>query len=246
MRIMGNLYTDNLIGTVIGLSVADDWEGARREWEVVGCEVDETHSATCVCGKEGLRYVYTIANTETGETLSPIGSSCIKKFEQSDMDEELAGWQQAIKLMEEAARIGKEDYVHLHSGSYSRKLLYFLYEQDAFRPTKYNGYDGYNDYLFLLDMFNGGFRVLGFRASRKPRRKGMGKGAAAPPFPCLFCSRIDRISVLTGQGRSSSCKIWEAYIQSHVNETFPYTSILLPSGFRSLDGRTLTLNESTI
>lgn len=23
---MGNLYTDNLIGTVIGLSVADDWE----------------------------------------------------------------------------------------------------------------------------------------------------------------------------------------------------------------------------
>lgn len=154
---MGNLYTDNLIGTVIGLSVADDWEGARREWRIVGCEVDETHSATCVCGKEGLRYVYTIANTETGETLSPIGSSCIKKFEQSDMDEELAGWQQAIKLMEEAARIGKEDYVHLHSGSYSRKLLYFLYEQDAFRPTKYNGYDGYNDYLFLLDMFNGGF-----------------------------------------------------------------------------------------
>ena len=142
---MGNLYTDNLIGTVIGLSVADDWEGARREWEIVGCEIDETHSATCVCGKEGLRYVYTIANTETGETLSPIGSSCIKKFEQSDMDEELAGWQQAIKLMEEAARIGKEDYVHLHSGSYSRKLLYFLYEQDAFRPTKYNGYDGYNE-----------------------------------------------------------------------------------------------------
>lgn len=131
---MGNLYTDHLIGTVIEFSVADDWEGARREWEVVGCEIDETHSATF-----------------------PIGSSCIKKFEQNDMDEELAGWQQAIKLMEDAAKLGKEDYVHLHSGSYSRKLLYFLYEQDAFRPTKYNGYDGYNDYLFLLDMFNGGF-----------------------------------------------------------------------------------------
>lgn len=30
----------------------------------------------------------------------------------------------------------------------------------------------------------------------------MEKGAAAPPFPCLSCSRTDRISVLTGQGRS--------------------------------------------
>lgn len=54
---MGNLYTDHLIGTVIEFSVADDWEGARREWEVVGCEIDETHFATCICGKEGLRYV---------------------------------------------------------------------------------------------------------------------------------------------------------------------------------------------
>ena len=116
---MGNLYTDHLIGIVIEFSVADDWEGARREWEVVGCEIDETHSATCICGKEGLRYVYTIVNTETGESLFPIGSSCIKKFEQNDMDEELAGWQQAIKLMEDAAKLGKEDYVHLHSGSYS-------------------------------------------------------------------------------------------------------------------------------
>lgn len=42
---------------------------------------------------------------------------------------------------------------------------------------------------------------------------------------------------LTGQGRSSSCKIWEAYIQSPLPRTFPYASILLPSGFRSLIGR---------
>lgn len=140
---MGNLYTDNLIGTVIGLSVADDWEGARREWRIVGCEVDETHSATCVCGKEGLRYVYTIANTETGETLSPIGSSCIKKFEQSDMDEELAGWQQAIKLMEEAARIGKEDYVHLQCSGFPyfreclAKLLKLGYVRESVNRSGY-------------------------------------------------------------------------------------------------------------
>ena len=51
---------------------------------------------------------------------------------------------------------------------------------------------------------------------------------------------------LTGQGRSSSCKIWEAYIQSHVNETFPYTSILLPSGFRSLYGRVLAYHTRVV
>lgn len=67
MRIMGNLYTDNLIGTVIELSDADDWEGARREWEVVGCEIDETHSATCVCGMEGLCYVYIRKNVQKAQ-----------------------------------------------------------------------------------------------------------------------------------------------------------------------------------
>lgn len=31
MRIMGNLYTDNLIGTVIGLSVADLWKKSKSQ-----------------------------------------------------------------------------------------------------------------------------------------------------------------------------------------------------------------------
>lgn len=140
---MGNLYTDNLIGTVIGLSVADDWEGARREWEIVGCEVDETHSATCVCGKEGLRYVYTIVNTETGETLSPIGSSCIKKFEQSDMDEELAGWQQAIKAVvtqecsEGSGRVFDGiDFVFADDGNPRCRHLGFLVSGQAGNPAE--------------------------------------------------------------------------------------------------------------
>lgn len=132
---MGNLYTDNLIGTVIGLSVADDWEGARREWEIVGCEVDETHSATCVCGKEGLRYVYTIANTETGETLSPIGSSCIKKFEQSDMDEELAVVTQ--ECSEGSGRVFDGiDFVFADDGNPRWRHLGFLVSGQAGNPAE--------------------------------------------------------------------------------------------------------------
>ena len=45
-----------LIGCVIELSEADDWEHARREWEVTSCYDDPDHAKTCVCGKEGLRY----------------------------------------------------------------------------------------------------------------------------------------------------------------------------------------------
>lgn len=45
MRIMGNLYTDNLIGTVIGLSVADDWEGARLLFGSAGEKMPSYHHA---------------------------------------------------------------------------------------------------------------------------------------------------------------------------------------------------------
>lgn len=134
---------------------------------------------------------------------------------------ELAGWQQAIKLMEDAVKLGKGDCVH----RFSMELI---------SSSQAMGTRG------------GGTSGSWFPGKPETPQKRHGKGCGGTPFPCLFCSRTDRISVLTGQGRSSSCKIWEAYIQSHVYETFPYTSILLPSGFRSLDGRTLTLSESTI
>ncbi len=144
-----------MVNIVLSNSDAPDWEAARREWEITGCEEDETCSGVCVCGKENLRYLYTIRNEKTGRLLYPIGSSCIQKFGRSDLDEETACWQQAFALMEEAVRLGKREQVGIDSGFFSRKLLYFLYEQGAFKPSKYNGGDGYNDYRFLLGAFNG-------------------------------------------------------------------------------------------
>ena len=43
---------------------------------------------------------------------------------------------------------------YIISLSFSRKLLKKLYDDGAFLPTKYNDYKPYNDYKFLLDMFN--------------------------------------------------------------------------------------------
>lgn len=143
-----------LIGCVIELSEADDWEHARREWEVTSCYDDPDHAKTCVCGKEGLRYQYTITNVENGNTLFPIGSTCIKKFEVDEMSNEVKCWRQAFRLMDEAARLSKGRRVGIHSGYFSRKLLAFMQDQGVFKPTSFNGNWGYGDYLFLLDMFN--------------------------------------------------------------------------------------------
>ena len=73
-------YVQNLIVRVIDASEADTWENAVQEWEIVDCEEDEDLTESCVCGKEELRYLFTIRNVYNGNLLFPIGSSCIKKF----------------------------------------------------------------------------------------------------------------------------------------------------------------------
>ena len=44
--------------------------------------------------------------------------------------------------------------IELTSKYFSKKLLLALYEEGAFAPNQYNGYDGKNDYQFMLDMYN--------------------------------------------------------------------------------------------
>lgn len=45
-------------------------------------------------------------------------------------------------------------FLTLSSEHFSRKLLLYLYEEGAFKPTQYNDYNPVNDYHFMLDMFN--------------------------------------------------------------------------------------------
>lgn len=71
-------YRYKLLKKVIDLSEGNEWDSAVKEWEIDGVEEDEDCSATCVCGKENLRYLFTIQNSKNENTLSPIGSSCIK------------------------------------------------------------------------------------------------------------------------------------------------------------------------
>ena len=141
---MASSYYQNLIKRVLEASTTDNWEIAVREWDIVDCEEDEEHASECVCGKENLRYLFTIRNRETGRSLYPIGSSCIEKFERDDLDYEVDVQMDMYRL---AHAMERGERIELTSKYFSKKLLYALYEEGAFAPNKYNRYDGTNDYL---------------------------------------------------------------------------------------------------
>ena len=83
---------DNLIKEVLDNSESKNWIDAVKEWEIIDCEEDENCSTYCICGKEGLRYLFTIKNTINNNELYPIGSSCIKKFGVEDLYSEASLW----------------------------------------------------------------------------------------------------------------------------------------------------------
>lgn len=148
---MASAYYNNLIRCVLDASHSDYWETAVYEWEIVDYEEDESCESACICGKQGIRYLYTIRNKETGKQLYPIGSSCIKKFEREDMDEEIAVLEGMFKLYR---AIRNREMIDLSSKYFSRRLLRALYDEGAFQNNRYNGFDGWNDCEFMTKMFS--------------------------------------------------------------------------------------------
>lgn len=144
-------YYKNLIEAVLRLSQADGWRSAVAEWSIHDVEEDETQTESCVCGKENLRYLFTIRNKFNNNMLYPIGSSCIKKFERNDLNEEVAVKEQLFRLLH---AIENNSFLTLSSDFFSRKLLLYLYDLGAFKPTVYNHYNPVEDYQFMLNMFN--------------------------------------------------------------------------------------------
>lgn len=146
---MSSLYRENLIKTVIDNSNAKDWGDAVLEWIIEDCIEDETCSESCVCGKFGLRYLYTIQNNRNGNVLFPIGSCCIQKFNRDDLDEEISVREGMFRLLH---AVEDNQFIELTPKFFSRKLITELYNCGAF-DNDFNDYDGEEDYLFFLKMF---------------------------------------------------------------------------------------------
>lgn len=148
---MTSLYHDNFIKTILERSHSKDWNKAVKEWVIDDVEEDEELDASCICGKERLRYLYTISNYINGESLYPIGSSCIKKFGNKDMDEYTKVTEDLFKLLH---AIKDHQFINLDSKYFTRKLLEYLFEEGAFQTNGKNYFDAKRDYYFMLRMFN--------------------------------------------------------------------------------------------
>ncbi len=141
----------NLPKEVVALSCANDFESARYEWDLVGRSVDPEASQNCICGKEGLKYLFTIRNHMTGKELYPIGSSCIELFEREDFNHQTSIAKQLYAVLAEYKETGT---LKLNGGSMNKAVLKQLYDDGCFKPSQYNGGNPEADYKFLVDMFN--------------------------------------------------------------------------------------------
>lgn len=143
-------YTENLILKIIENSKSNTWEGAVHEWSISDWDEDPEVQETCICGKENIRYLYSIENKYTKKILEPIGSQCIKKFDRDELTEFTIIYEDLFKLR--AARKNRK-YIELNSNFFTKKLLYFFYEEGVY-DSAYNNFNGKNDYEFMLKMFN--------------------------------------------------------------------------------------------
>lgn len=141
---------EQLKKVVLEKSCSKNWINAVLEWEIADADEDESCSSSCVCGKEDIRYLYTIENTKTKETLFPIGSSCIRKFERSDLNNQTSLTEQLFKLYH---AVEENEFLSLSTDLFSRKLLKHLYDEGAFYSTD-EKYHEEENYKFLLKMFN--------------------------------------------------------------------------------------------
>lgn len=148
---MSNAYRTNLIQKVLDKSEGNTWNEAVQEWVIDDCEEDDSLESSCICGKEELRYLFTIRNVRNGNTLFPIGSSCIKKFDRADLNEEVSIQEKLFKLFH---AIEDGSFITLSSEFFSRKLLKYLYDEGVFQANEYNNYNPEIDYEFMLKMFN--------------------------------------------------------------------------------------------
>lgn len=141
---------EKLKEVIVDNSVSDNWREAVDEWDIESCEEDQDLAGTCICGKEELRYLFTIVNMENDNIVFPIGSQCIKRFKRSDLNKTITIHEQLHKLLR---AVENNKFIEMNSEYFSRNLLEHLYDIGALDSSNPN-FSAYGNYEFLLSMFN--------------------------------------------------------------------------------------------
>lgn len=139
---------------VLRTSQADTWNQAKKEWVCWNYREFQPLSGinnTCICGRETLKHLYYLKNTKTGMILGPISFSCMKEFYDPKMLE-WARFLTSLKKLQTSLQHNIRIACFATNG-YSVKILTFLERGGYFKKTRYNHYNGFNDYLFLKEMF---------------------------------------------------------------------------------------------
>lgn len=127
-----------LLDGVMKASISNDWKEAKTEWAVV--DYYESSGESCLCGKENITHCHTIENTSTGETLGPIGSSCIEKFESPTMNEDVSLSRTFVELNK--AFTNFVDVDEIRTLLRNKKLLSQISKDNVFDDEKTNTFYG--------------------------------------------------------------------------------------------------------
>ena len=147
---------ESLVRAVVEASVANDWDGAVKEWSVTDMVESAENAGVCVCNQHGLHYLFTITNRRNDNELCPIGSTCIKLFGRTDLNRQVNDYihhyEMNRRLYVLRRQMREDPMAIIRNGSGSAALIDELFERDAFPPSDYNDGDGGVDADFLLEM----------------------------------------------------------------------------------------------
>ncbi len=126
-----NELNARLVEKIIEYSVSNDWIEASQEWYDYDMVVDSTMSESCICSQPNLKYQFTIKNKINEKELFPIGSECIKFFQDEVMTSSIQ-IRLDIQALVDHVLAGK--YIAYDSPLFTRKVLTYLHEHGAFKP----------------------------------------------------------------------------------------------------------------
>lgn len=80
------MNTYKLFEVVLQHSESKHINEALNEWNITN---HKRHNTACICGKQHIIDTYELTNKHNGNILYPIGSSCIKKFENDNLNQQI-------------------------------------------------------------------------------------------------------------------------------------------------------------